>query len=100
MRSLKSHEYLNEIIELAKKYNHKLSVVIAPVNEGYKEYLPESDYLFEDVIQLLKNKNIPLYNFYSSSNYSDEDFYDFDHLNLKGAKKLTCELKEIMSKTF
>ena len=96
VRSTAGHIYTEKLIQLAKKNNVNVYVVIPPFSQDYKSSIPEYNELFSGIIQLCNKNNVKLISFYNSSEYTNEYFYDTDHLNLNGAKKFTKELKDII----
>ena len=82
-------QYVKKIYDLAIKNNSKLLVVISPATKAYKDSLPSSDVLFKDLIDLIQKHNINFLNMYDTSIFDNNDFEDWDHLNIKGAEKLT-----------
>lgn len=93
-RSNSRIKYLMHIIEECKKYNIKLIVVISPARSDYKKFMPDAKDLFNDLYQL--NDKLRIINLYDNTSFEDGDFGDFDHLNKKGAIKLTKILKDIL----
>lgn len=92
------HKYLLLLIELAKKKNVKISIVISPCQKTYTTSIPPYNELFCELEEICKTENIMLISFYNSTIFDSSDFYDEDHLNLKGAKKFTNELKLLQSR--
>ncbi len=82
---------------MAKKNNVNVYVVIPPFTQDYKSCIPEYNELFSGIIQLCNKNNVKLISFYNSNEYTNEDFYDTDHLNLRGAEKFTKKLKDIIN---
>ena len=72
-------------------------IVIPPYRSDYKKLLPEDNVLFEKVYKM-NFENVKMLNFYNSKNFDDSDFGDTDHLNEKGAMKLTREIRKIIEK--
>lgn len=97
-REIKQDIWIEKLDELTKKCggeNVKLILVITPVTAEYRSYLPPSDVLFKDIYDLSKKLNIKIINFFEDEDFTAEDFYDSDHLNLNGAIKFTKKLKNI-----
>ncbi len=88
-------EYINKIFELSKQANHDLTVIIPPARNDYKNNLPDSDFLFEELYNISKNK-FNILNFYNDKDFLFDDFGDFDHLNYNGAIKLTQKIREYL----
>lgn len=83
--------WLKKLADLVNKDKRELVVVFQPFRSDYKKLLPGSSELFEKV---LKIEGIRFLNFYDSELFDDSDFGDADHLNEKGAIKLTNEIKK------
>lgn len=79
-------EFLNEIEEK----DVQLIVYVPPVSSYYRKYIKKE--LINDYYEIM-NPFIEKYNFkfidlFDSDLFTDEDFYDYDHLNDYGAEKL------------
>lgn len=79
-------KYVAEMQNLAEKNGHSFVVVIPPARSDYMQHMPPCETVFKDLFSL---KNVRTLNYFGSSDFSDEDFGDMDHLNLQGALKLT-----------
>lgn len=75
-----------------KKY--KISVLILPVRPDLKEILPDSKTLFLNDLEKL---DLNILNFYDDTDFTFDDFGDYDHLNGNGAKKLSSKIKEALN---
>lgn len=86
---------LQNIINLCRKKNISIIFITTPTHSSYYKYLNQ--------IQLEKkhkvinnlvntNSNCTHINLMYSNSYNDDDFFDADHLNEKGAKKLSLFL--------
>jgi hypothetical protein len=82
---------LENVIDICKKHNVEIDLVVAPLSKKYISLLPNNDYtfLFSSILEIAKNKSIKIHNFYKDNNFNDADFYDIDHLNKQGAEKLS-----------
>ena len=69
--------------------NHKLIIIIPPTKIIYKTNLPDFNILFKNLFYITKKLKIKMFNYYNSEKFSEKDFWDFDHLNSNGSKKLT-----------
>lgn len=76
--------------------NQQMYIVIPPFHNEYRKALPEFDVLFESLINTCKDKNIKIINLFDNKSFIDDDFFDYDHLNLKGSEKFTKMLKDEM----
>ena len=57
-----------------------------PCAKTVRQNMLPCETVFKDLFSL---KNVRTLNYFGSSDFSDEDFGDMDHLNLQGALKLT-----------
>ena len=89
-REISQMHYLEEIFEISKKNNQKVLIIIPPATKKYKDFLPDSDELFASLYHLIeKYEHVNFLNFYDTNDFTDEYFFDSDHLNYEGACKLT-----------
>ncbi len=90
---------IRSIIDFSRKHNVKLLFVTCPVYNTYRQNL-EARQLNNtiNVIKQLSSKSINTYyyNFLTDSTFTAHDFYDADHLNEIGAKKLTLKIDSII----
>jgi hypothetical protein len=84
-------EWLERFIQLVKKDKRQLYIVIPPAKKSYMECLPKKSKLFEKLYSL-DLSGVEIIDFYGSPLFDDSDLGDFDHMNEKGAKKLSNEL--------
>ncbi|MGL5260970.1 MAG: hypothetical protein ACRC9P_01130, partial [Bacteroides sp.] len=89
--------YLEQIANLCKENNHQLIVLFPPVRQDYLEHTPDEAILFEKVFSLAKNSRFDILSLYASPQFLFEDFGDPDHLNLKGAAKLSKILDSFLT---
>lgn len=92
-------DILNQIIDICNEYNIKLYIITFPVWESYREAVnPDKFNITVKVANEMDNKfdNVTYLSFWNHDAFSREDFYDADHLNNKGSKKLTQMLNELM----
>ncbi len=91
------------IIKLEKECfsdNKNFILVISPASDAYKQYMPDSNTLFKDIIEEVKNvegfeKQGKIYNFYDSNALQDKSLWiDVDHTNTKGSELFTKLLDE------
>ena len=85
-------EYLTQIVQFAKARNIKIVLYTPPAYSTYVEKLDKKqlDYTIQTAEELQKNyKNVTYLNFMTDKRFQENDFYDVDHLNEIGAKKLT-----------
>ncbi len=97
---MKNVQTLNKIISFAKEKKVKLIFVTCPAYKSYTKNL-EPDQLnttIDFMNQLVTgNRNIYYYNLLNNQSFIGEDFYDADHLNEKGAKKLSLMVDSLIN---
>ncbi len=91
--------FLNLIIEWCCKRNIKVFLFTPPAYESYRKNLNKEQ--FNLMLKTCKKisskyKNCTYHNFISDTDFIEQDFYDADHLNEKGAEKLTKKLNGCM----
>ena len=59
------------------------------MHEDFKKWLTSDKILFNELYNLSISENFEILNFYNNKLFTNEDFFDFDHLNSIGANKLT-----------
>lgn len=85
-------EYLEKIVELCDKKGVHVILVTLPAHKSYRDNLSQSQ--LDSVISAgekmkIKYNNCNYLNLLQEPSFTNEDFYDADHLNTKGAKKLS-----------
>jgi hypothetical protein len=94
---------IQNIISLAEQYNWNILFVTPPAHITYRKYLnlDQLNLTIEKITNLTNlSENAKYYNFIDSPEFSQEDFYDSDHLNAKGAKKFTFFINKIIQGNF
>lgn len=91
-KNLKS---LQNIITLCKKHKATVLIITTPTHESYYQNLNKNQ--LEKTTQAIyklakKNPNCNYLNLLKSEQFTNNDFYDADHLNEIGAKKLSIYL--------
>lgn len=102
----KSFEHLSEnvknlesIIEKSRKNGAKVIIYTPPVHYAYLQKLDslQLKIMHETIEDILnKNQDIVYLDWASNSSFSDSDFYDSNHLNDRGAEKLTQKLDSFL----
>ena len=88
--------WVEKIYDWAQKHKVELCIVSYPCRKDYRNLCERAlgkKNLFNRIEQLCSKYNLRFFNFYDDLDFGDEDFYDSDHLNFKGAEKLTAKLK-------
>jgi len=86
---------LEDIIHELKVRGIKLVLVTTPVTRYYSDGMNAGQYQqMQDILKRLSSDyGVNYYNYGLDSRFSDEDFFDGDHLNLRGAQKFSLLLK-------
>ena len=86
--------FVEKCASLARQKNHAFYIVLPPFRSDYTRLLPPFDEVFAPLISLLKtDKSVHFLNYLGDADFCDEDFFDPDHLNLNGARKLTPKIR-------
>jgi len=94
-------QYINEIIEFAEKKNCKLYFITTPHHKYYRTQInkhlwAENQKIIHELIQ--GKTNVTYLNFFGDTRFFDNDFDDQDHLNIRGAEKLSKIVNNIIYK--
>lgn len=89
---LENKEVLNDYIRLLKKKEINPIFVIAPFSKAYNRYVNEE--MKENVVKMFvdNKKDIAFIDFNETQYFNDDDFVDTDHLNGRGAYKMSMLL--------
>ncbi len=85
---------LDVFLRSQKERGIRVTVVLPPMRSDYRAMLPSSAVLFR---KLFDRENVEVVNFYDDRSFSDFDFCDPDHLNARGARKLSQKLKSVLN---
>ncbi len=90
--------YLTKIRDLCKKNNAKLVCIRTPYPPKRLSKASFGDQTLSMLFtRISKNLSVPFYDLnYEPNEYSDYDFFDFHHMNKKGAIKASLMLSEIL----
>jgi hypothetical protein len=84
--------YLDSIYQFCTTNNIELILTSSPIHTLYRNKIPkEYVSLHTQKINEFKNQNVLVINQYQA-NYSDDEYLNTDHLNVKGAMRYTREL--------
>lgn len=93
MKREHSQMYLYKNFLEDTKYKN-IYVVIPPMSKDFQEFMPNKQTIFSETYEIVKSyQNVKLLDYYNDRDFDIKDFYDYQHLNLKGAKKLTSKIK-------
>ena len=92
-------EFLDKIVKLAKDEGVKVILVTMPAHKSYRENLSKNQ--LELVISAgekmnEKYDNCAYFNLLDDNNFTEADFYDADHLNTSGAKKISLLINSLI----
>ncbi len=96
----KNIQTINSMIEFANRHNLKIIFITCPAYSSYRENLnPIQLYNSVNIIKQIsaKNSNTYYYNFLTDKTFVADDYYDADHLNEIGAKKLTLKIDSLIN---
>ena len=102
---IKTHYHdLEQIIKQAKSNDIKVVLLATPTTNLYKNYViktPQYFNLKNNINRLSEYDNVIFIDYFiNNKSFSKKDFKNSDHLNAKGADKLTFKVDSIMNKTF
>ena len=80
--------------QLAKSRGQTLNVIIPPVTEAFRNQMPQASGYFDELYRLADSMSFSVLNLFSDVRFNDADFFDVDHLNLSGAKKITSIMRD------
>jgi hypothetical protein len=93
-------EFLDKIMKLCKNEGVKVLLVTLPAHKSYRANLDKHQLnIVVSAGERMKQKynNCSYLNLLEDDNFNGEDFYDADHLNRKGAKKLSVLVDRFIS---
>lgn len=94
-------EYFEKFMGAIQENNQNLLIVISPMPAEYRNTLPEKEILFEKLYSACsKHPKVKILNLYDDNGFEHEEFYDEHHLNIKGAKKISRIINDILEKEF
>jgi hypothetical protein len=102
-KSLQSLDYtvsiLQEMIAFAKAKKLKLIFITSPAFKSYRQNLDTTQLAMVAKTMrrfVISDPNIFYYNWLSDESYTKSDFYDADHLNEIGARKLSIKIDSVL----
>lgn len=93
----KQQAALKDMVLQAERHKIRLIFTILPVTNNYRNRIPEQQrQLVEHTLKNLatNNEHVRFLDFSDNRNFKTQDFYDADHLNTTGAKKLSILLNQ------
>lgn len=94
---LQYENILDKYLLFLRENNIKPIIVICPTSSYYREHFDKNDKkeIFYNIINKFKKKyQFQVIDYFQSSLFEETDFWDYSHLNGKGAKKFTKILKD------
>lgn len=96
----KNIQTIKSIIEFANGHNVKIIFITCPAYSSYHKNLNRIQ--LDNSVNIIKkisakNTNTAYYNLLTDKTFIAEDYYDADHLNEIGAKKLTLKIDSIIN---
>lgn len=91
---------LKEYVEFLLAQNIEVAFVVCPTSNYYHPlFSARLKDNFLTIIEQFKKEYPPIkvLDYFDSADFEDEDFYDVSHLNTRGAKKLTAQLRRDLS---
>ena len=99
-RKIIQDKYIIKMMNLARKNNHHITLILSPAHRDYKKALPSERELFADIFSMIctHDNEMLLLDFYNRDDFSDNEWWDYDHLNPDGAKKFTKIYRSMIEK--
>ncbi len=87
---------LEELTDYCRKHNIEVIFITTPVWSGFREAMNDGQYreMRAEINEIKMERGIRYFDFFSSEDFTDEDFHDSDHLSDIGAEKLTRMLRD------
>lgn len=84
-------ELLAQYLKMCNSYNVVPIVVVFPVSDIYRRWFPQRllEEFYYIIGQLKKSDKFVFWDYFSSNLFQHTDFYDVDHLNIEGSKKIS-----------
>ncbi|MDR2474834.1 MAG: hypothetical protein LBD45_03150 [Bacteroidales bacterium] len=86
---------LNSILNFCNQHNIKLILITSPTYNTYRENLSkiQLNKMFETIYNFVdEHKDVTYLNYFADTDFTEQDFYDADHLNEIGAEKFSRKL--------
>lgn len=96
----KNIQYVTSIISECQKHHIEVLLVTMPAYHSYYENLNECQLKLMDkeIQRLILTEGVDYINLLKDERFSDDDFYDADHLNEYGARKVSSILNDILKR--
>lgn len=90
-RKVTLDKYIIKMIEAARQNNHHVTLILSPAHRDYKKALPAEKDIFADIYDMAARygNEVTLLDFYGRDDFTDDEWWDYDHLKSKGAEKFT-----------
>lgn len=95
MRGNNQDAYIESLAKQTEARNQNLFIVTSPYRQDYLSFLPPYETVFSQLLRIAKeHPSVHILNYQNDKDFSDDDFYDSDHLNQQGAEKLTNKITQ------
>jgi len=94
--------YLKKMIELAKSKGVTVVLITTPVAPDYFDNVNSKEYnLMQNTIKKITEEyNVKYFNYFLDKNFTPDDFFNSDHLNVEGAEKFSKILNADINKEY
>lgn len=103
-RNISQNIYVEKLLEFCLEKGIEVFIVITPVRDDYKKIVMQEcdmDNLFMDIKNICtRYKNAHLLSYFLSEEFTPDEYRDADHINMKGAKKLSNFIKYDIEKFY
>lgn len=82
--------WLKNLVDVLEWEGKNAYLIITPMRSDYIGFMPSGKDIYKKIYDVFDDRIIM--NYYNDADFSDEDMYDTDHLNEKGAQKLTRKI--------
>lgn len=91
-------KWLDRLCRLCHEYNLRTYLLITPLYEDYRRNMSSQQVAeLYDVARLMYHRyGVILLDFMNDPDFNHDDFFDADHLNHRGAERLSLRLKQIL----
>jgi hypothetical protein len=94
----KNYEIIKKIIALCKEKNVEVILITPPVYKSFSDNIWAAKYteMQETILKIQQEYGVKYYNFFYDERFVFEDFYNHNHMNGQGAKKLSLIINDIL----
>lgn len=96
-RAISQDVFVKNLSQAVRRNGGKFCVVIPPVRKDYADLLPRPvEKLFVDLLDIAAEEHFQVLDYTLSNDFTEDDFVDTDHLNERGAKKLSDKVRKVL----